>query len=196
MKNFQKMNIPVMLCTLMIAGCASNGGGGVIHNPLNESIASTSQANQVIQGAGQSLGGGMGAMNTVTGGQGGIVQLLANQLGISPNQAAGGAGSIFRTARENMTPQAFETVAQSIPGMDNLLAAAPALPATGLLGGSSSILGGNSQLGSVAGLASAFQQLNLSPDMIGQFIPIITRSLESTGGSTAAGLLRSALNIP
>jgi len=195
MKNFHKMTTTVALCTLTIAGCASNSGGE-IYNPLNESIASSSRTDQVIQGVSQPFGGGTGAVNAVGGEQNGIVQLLTNQLGISPNQAAGGAGSIFRTARENMTPQAFETVSQSVPGMDDLLAAAPALPATGLPGGVSSMLGGGSnQLGSAAALASAFQQLNLSPDMIGQFIPIITNSLESTGGSAAAGLLRSALNM-
>lgn len=199
MKNFHEMTITVVLCTLIITGCASNSGGREIYNPLNDSMASanqTGQMSQVIQSAGQPIGSGMGVVNAVHGEQGGLVQLLANQLGISPNQAAGGAGSIFRTARENMTPQAFETVSQSVPGMDNLLAAAPALPATGLTGGVSSMLGGGSQLGGTAALASAFQQLDLSPDMIGQFIPIITQSLESTGGSAASSLLRSALNIP
>ncbi|MDT8363981.1 MAG: DUF2780 domain-containing protein [Nitrosomonas sp.] len=199
MKNFHKMNISVTLCTLMLAGCASNEGGGVIHNPLNDSIASAhqaGQAGQAIQGAGQTLDSGMGAANAVASGQDGIVQLLTSQLGISQGQATGGAGSIFRAARENMTPQAFTTVSQSVPDMDNLLAAAPTLPAAGLLGGASSILGGGSQPGSAAALASAFQQLNLSPDMIGQFLPIITNSIESTGGSAAAGLLRSALNMP
>jgi len=198
MKNCHKMTTAAALCTLTIAGCASNSGGGEIYNPLNESIASASRTDQVIQGASQPFGGETGAVNAVGGGQNGIVQLLTNQLGISPNQAAGGAGSIFRTARENMTPQAFETVSHSVPGMDGLLAAAPApaLPATGFPGGVSSMLGSGNQLGSAAALASAFQQLNLSPDMIGQFIPIITSSLESTGGSAAAGLLRSALNMP
>ena len=199
MKNFHEMTITIVLCTLAIAGCASNRGGGEIYDPLNDNIASAGRAgqiNQVIQGAGQTLGSGMGTANAAPGEQGGLVQLLASQLGISPNQAAGGAGSIFRTARENMTPQAFETVSQSVPGMDNLLAAAPALPAIGLPGGVSSMLGGGSQLGSTAALASAFQQLDLSPNMIGQFIPIITHSLESTGGSAASSLLRSALNMP
>ncbi len=200
MKNSHEVMMAVMLCTLTIAGCASNSGGGKIYNPLNDSMASAgqvSQAGQAIQGASQIPGAGMGTASAVSGGQGGIVQLLANQLGISSNQAAGGAGSIFRAASENMTPQEFSTVSQSIPDMDNLLAAAPTLPATGVPGGaSSSMLGGGNQMGSAAGLASAFQQLNLSPDMVGKFLPIITKSLESTGGSAAAGLLRSALSMP
>lgn len=200
MKNSHDVMVAITLCTLTIAGCASNGsGGGEIYNPLNDGMASAGQvgqAGQVIQSASQIPGAGMGAASAVTGGQGGIVQLLANQLGISPNQAAGGAGSIFRAASENMTPQAFATVSQSVPGMDSLLAAAPSLPAVGLPGGASSMLGVGGQLGSAAGLASAFQQLNLSPDMVGQFIPIITNSLESTGSSAAAGLLRAALPMP
>lgn len=194
MKKFHKVSATAVWCIATIAGCASNGGSREIYNPLNDSIASVSQTAQITPGASQPLHGGMRTANAVGGARNGIVELLTKQLGVSPDQAAGGAGSIFRTARENMTPQEFATVSQSVPGMDDLLAAAPVT--TALPGGIASMAGGSIQLESTTALASAFQRLNLSPDMIGQFIPIIAHSLESTGGSTAAGLLRAALNMP
>jgi hypothetical protein len=42
-------------------------------------------------------------------------------------------------------------------------------------------------------LAASFQQLNLSPDMVGQFIPVVTNYVSQTSGQVSANLLQSAL---
>lgn len=57
----------------------------------------------------------------------------------------------------------------------------------------SALAGGNSTLGSAAALAASFQQLNLSPDMVGKFIPVITNYVSKTSGQATANLLQSAL---
>lgn len=95
-------------------------------------------------------------------------------------------------AQGNMNPQAFATLSKSVPGMDSMLNAAPAM--SNLSGGLSSLMGDNSNaLGNVTALAASFQQLNLSPDMVSQFIPIVTNYVSKTSGQATANLLQSAL---
>jgi hypothetical protein len=62
---------------------------------------------------------------------------------------------------------------------------------SGLLGNT----GAGAAINNAAALASSFQQLNLSPDMIGQFVPIVTDYVRSTSGQLTADLLNSALNV-
>lgn len=157
------------------------------------------QANQAISASGASAASGMTDVASAVTGQMGLVNILTQQLNISQQQAMGGAGAIFQAAQSNMNPQAFSGLSQSVPGMNEMLQAAPAAtgPASGMGGGISSMLGGASEkLNSAASLAASFQQLNLSPDMVGQFIPIVTNYVRNTSGQLTADLLRSALSGP
>ncbi len=54
-----------------------------------------------------------------------LVGILVQQLGITPQQATGGAGSIFSMAKQSMSPSSFGQVSQAVPGMSQLLSAAP-----------------------------------------------------------------------
>ena len=134
-------------------------------------------------------------MAETTGEQIDLVNQLSQQLGISQQQALGGAGAIFQAAQSGMEPQAFSTLSQSVPGISEMLNAAPAV--SNPLGGMSSMLGktGNT-LNNAASLATSFQQLDLSPDMVGQFVPIVTNYVQNTSGQVTANLLRSALGVP
>lgn len=125
-----------------------------------------------------------------------LSDILVSQLSVSQQQALGGAGALFQVAKQNMEPQAFSTLSQSVPGMEAMLEAAPttADPVSSLAGSLSSLMGDtNNTLGTVASLASSFEQLNLSPDMVGQFIPIMTEYVKNTSGQVTANLLQSAL---
>ncbi len=138
-------------------------------------------------------------MAETTGGKMDLVNHLSQQLGISQQQALGGAGAIFQAAQTGMEPQAFSTLSQSVPGISEMLNAAPAVsnPLGGIGGGVSSMLGKTgTTLNSAASLATSFQQLDLSPDMVGQFVPIVTDYVQNTSGQITADLLRSALNVP
>lgn len=126
-----------------------------------------------------------------------LVNILVQQLGITPNQAMGGAGSIFSMAQQSMSPTSFGQLSNAVPGMGQLLAAAPALGgsasgAGSLMGSAASALGGSS-LGNMAALASSFQNLGMGSGMMNQFIPIILQYVQGTGGSSTMGLLQSAL---
>ena len=125
-----------------------------------------------------------------------LTDILVSQLSVSQQQALGGAGALFQVAKQNMEPQAFSTLSQSVPGMNTMLEAAPTTsnPVSSLTGSLSSMMGDtNNTLGTVASLASSFEQLNLSPDMVGQFIPIMTEYVKKTSGQVTANLLQAAL---
>ena len=125
----------------------------------------------------------------------GLVQLLVNKTGVTSEQAEGGAGSIFSTAKQNMEVKDFSKVTTAMPEVEPLMAAAPKTEkSSGILGGASSMLGGKTgSLGKIAGLYDSFSKLGLSKEMVGKFIPLILDYSESKGGKTISNLLKAAL---
>ena len=120
-----------------------------------------------------------------------LVDILVQQLGVSTAQATGGAGSIFSIAQQVMTPSNFGLLSKAVPGMDTMLAAAPAINPS-LMGGAASAMGG-SNLVKMAALANSFQNLGMNSGMVSQFIPVVMQYLQDQGGSTAMSLLQSAI---
>ena len=188
----KKINyIPLGALTVLISvmGCAATGNP---NNPLSTVDRGLSTIESAAQSSRQVLDAGTAAASTTGINQIGLVDILVHRLNISPQQALGGAGAIFQMAQGNMNPQAFATLSKSVPGMDSMLNAAPAM--SNLSGGLSSLMGDkNNTLGNVTALAASFQQLNLSPDMVSQFIPIVTNYVSKTSGQATANLLQSAL---
>lgn len=127
----------------------------------------------------------------------GLVDILVQQLGITTTQATGGAGAIFSMAQSMMSPDKFGLVSTTVPGMSQLLGAAPSLTSSsvssGLMGTAANALGQGSSLGHLAGLASSFQSLGMNSGMINQFIPVILQYVQNQGGSATMSLLQSAL---
>lgn len=54
-----------------------------------------------------------------------LVGALTQQLGVTEQQATGGAGAIFGLAKSQLSPDHFGQVASVVPGMEGLLHAAP-----------------------------------------------------------------------
>jgi hypothetical protein len=125
----------------------------------------------------------------------GLVDLLSSRLGVSKNQAEGGAGSIFQLAKQNLNVGDFSVIAKSVPGIDQMIGAAPKIEkSSGALGSISSMMGSNSnKLGKVAGLSSSFEKLGLTGDMVNKFTPIILEYVKNKGGEHAMSLLKGAL---
>jgi len=120
-----------------------------------------------------------------------LVGQLTKQLSITPAQATGGAGALFGLAKSRLAPADFGKVSAAVPGMDSLLQAAPS---TGGMSGLTSLVGSApAGVGGLAATAESFQKLGLSPDMVGKFVPILTKYVEGTGGSGVASLLSGAL---
>jgi Protein of unknown function VcgC/VcgE (DUF2780) len=128
-----------------------------------------------------------------------LVDILVRQLGITPEQAAGGAGAIFSMAKQGMSPTDFSQVIKAVPGMNQYLAAAPSQTAptygmADLMGAAGSALGGSgSALGNMASLVASFQSLGLNFGMVSQFIPVILQYAQTQGGAATMSLLQSAL---
>jgi hypothetical protein len=129
-----------------------------------------------------------------------LIQQLINNLGVNEEQAKGGAGLLFNLAKEKLGSGEFQQIANVVPGMTDLLKAAPesgggmmntlGSMATAFGGG----LGGKMEgLGNLAKLAGGFSQLGLSADMIGKFAPIVLSFVQSQGGESLKGLLEKAL---
>ncbi|ABA57599.1 hypothetical protein Noc_1094 [Nitrosococcus oceani ATCC 19707] len=190
------IKIGILMLILSSMGCATSGGEENVASSVDSGLAAVEQA---AQGGRQAIESGTTAAKNMETGQADLADILVNQLGVSNQQAMGGAGAIFQEARTNMKPQDFTTLSQSVPGMSDMLKAAPKVSgsAPGMAGGLSSMMGdANNALGSMASLASSFQQLNLSPDMVSQFVPVVTNYVRNTGGQAVANLLQSALGTP
>jgi hypothetical protein len=116
-----------------------------------------------------------------------LVGALSKEIGATPEQAAGAAGALFGVAKSRLNANDFSQIATAVPGMDTLLKAAPG-------GGTSAAL---SQLGGgasgLAGAASAFSKIGLSPDMVSKAVPVLTSYVTKSGGSKAGSLLAGAL---
>jgi hypothetical protein len=137
----------------------------------------------------------------------GIVSKLTKNLGVTPEQAAGGAGAIFGFAKNALPAADFTKVAAAVPEMDTLLKAAPAATAGAALpGGAGGITGAGGLAGAAAsalpgaagGLASLvgpFTSLGMKPDMIGKFVPILVGSVNKRGGAAASGPLAKVLGF-
>jgi hypothetical protein len=149
------------------------------------------------------LGGpqtGYGAAGSIAGAVGqasqlGLIDILVGQLGISPQQALGGVGSIFSVAQQRMNPGDFSQLSNAVPGMDRYLSSVPQQVAgsgsQSLLGAAGGLMGG--QLGSLANLAGSFQSLGMNPSMVSQFVPVVLQYVQNQSGAGAMSLLQHAL---
>ena len=123
-----------------------------------------------------------------------LVGALSKEIGATPDQAAGAAGSLFRLAQSRLKPTEFSQVASAVPGMTSLLNAAPAAGGTT---GTSGAAGALSQIaGSAGGLASAmsaFTKLGLKPELVAKAVPILTAFVTKSGGANVGSLLAGVL---
>ena len=125
-----------------------------------------------------------------------LLQMLTENLGVSQEQAQGGAGLLFKLAKDKLNTSEFQQVADSVPGIEDLVNAAPASGGglSGALGGVMSSMGGDAgKLGNLATLASGFSKLDLDSGMVGKFVPIIMSFVQSKGGDAVKNLLAGVL---
>jgi len=120
-----------------------------------------------------------------------LVGQLTKSLSVTPTQARGGAGSLFALAKSRLSADEFSKVSSAVPGMGGLLKAAPAVTGNSEFSGLESSLPGN--MGRTVEVAEAFHKLGLSPEMAGKFVPVMTKFVESRGGTSTASLLEKAL---
>jgi hypothetical protein len=189
MKNSDRIKITRLFISIALAGCADSGGErafGTVDRGL-ATVGRTAETGRVVMEAGRTA-----AASGVQARQGTLADVLVNQLGVSRQQALGGAGALFQAAKAKMAPQAFANMSESVPDMSEMLAAAPqvglplskTMPAVGDVGGT---------IDTMTSLAASFQQLNLPQSMVHQFIPVVVDYVKTASGPMAANLLQSAL---
>jgi len=186
---------------------------GIATLTLSLSLASSAHAQlgsalgDAAKELGGSAAGAAGAAAGTTGGtvpapavapSGSLTDLLMQQLGVTQPQATGGAGAIFGLAKTKMSAEDFGKVAAGVPGMDSLLAAAPATGETaggltGGLAGAAGLGGATGSLGSLADLAGSFSSLGMSADMATKFVPVCVQYVQGAAGPETASLLHAAL---
>jgi Protein of unknown function VcgC/VcgE (DUF2780) len=120
-----------------------------------------------------------------------LVGALSKELGATPEQAAGAAGSLFGIAKSRLKPEEFSQVSAAVPGMDSLLKAAPKISETAGTSGALSQLAGSAS--GLAAASSAFTKLGLSPEMVGKAVPVLTSFVTKSGGAQVGNLLAGAL---
>lgn len=121
-----------------------------------------------------------------------LVGELVKELGITPKQAEGTAGTLFGVAKGKMKAEDFGKVAAAVPDMDALLKAAPApdakTSAIELLGGA-----GAGGVGGMAAAASTLSKLGLKPETIAKAAPALVKVVQGKGGAEVGNLLAAAL---
>ena len=81
-------------------------------------------------------------------------------------------------------------MAKAVPGIDQMIGAAPKMEgSSSSLGNISSMMGSN-KLGGMAGLTSSFEKLGLSGETVSKFTPIILDYVKNKEGEHAMNLLK------
>jgi hypothetical protein len=105
-----------------------------------------------------------------------LVSALTSQLGVSPEQAVGGAGAMLGYAKNTLPPEQASAVTNAVPGAADITSAAGPL-----LGGS--------PLKSLNDVTGVFSKLGMSPDMVSKFAPIIGDQVSKLAGPQVGSLL-------
>jgi len=122
-----------------------------------------------------------------------LIKMITSQLGVTEEQAKGGAGLLLSLAKGKLGEQDFAKIAKTVPGADDLLSQIPSGGIGGMLGGLAKKVTGGGGLADLASLAGGFKKLGLESDMVGKFVPIVVSFVQSRGGDAVKGLLEKAL---
>jgi len=178
-------------CTPLLLSVVAGLSGVVYAENSSLDFASKGQTTQTVQVGAKGV---TDANSTAV--QGSLTDTLVKKLSISNEQAQGGAGALFQLAKSNLDAGQFAALSKAVPEMDSLLSAAPKQSGglSGLAGGASSALGeANNPYGNLAGLASAFKALKLSPDSVDEFVPVVVDYVRTKSGALTANMLQSTL---
>ncbi|MGS0825634.1 DUF2780 domain-containing protein [Shewanella sp. 0m-8] len=124
-----------------------------------------------------------------------LVGSVMSQLGLSQTQAKGGLGSLLSLAKSSLGSNDFSSIADSIPGIDGLLSAAPELNSDSGMSGLLSKAGGlGESLQGGAMVYDAFEKLGISKELAAPMVDIVKGYLDTNGSAGTADLLMKGLN--
>jgi hypothetical protein len=122
-----------------------------------------------------------------------LVDLLTQNLGVTGQQAEGGAAVLFKAAKDKLGGPEFDKLLGGVPGLGALIGKAPASGGGlgGMLGGLASAVGGNAAL--VTTILGGFGKLGLTADHAKKFVPVILEFLKSKVGPDVVSKLEKTL---
>ncbi len=122
-----------------------------------------------------------------------LMELLVREIGVSPQQAQGGAALLFKAARDKLGAQQFGTLLGKVPGIESLISQAPAAGGLGkLFGGlAAAVGGGNTAI--LAELVGGFGKLGLTQEHAQRFVPVVLDYLRGRIGAQDAAVLEKTL---
>lgn len=163
-------------------------------------FSNITMANDLLSSAKSLLGNNKGSTSglSVTD----MIGSVSDSLGITKSQATGSLGSIFEYAKNNISKEQLSTISDSLPNLDTLLGAVPAITGSTGDSGSKSGLGDllnkaskySSALGGMAALQKQFESLGLDPEMIGKVIQSAYSYLNTEQGQQVKALLEKGLS--
>ncbi len=124
-----------------------------------------------------------------------LIGMLTSKLGVSDEQAIGGAVALLGSAKKSLSADEFSTVTESLPEIKSLLGKT-AKDENGLASKLGLSSAKNDPAGAKAGsdnVAKQFSQLGLGSDMVGKFVPVVLDYAKSSGGDKIMNLLKGAL---
>jgi len=122
-----------------------------------------------------------------------LIDQLTKSLGITGQQAEGGAGVLFKAAKDKLGPAEFDGLLGGVPGLNDVMKKAPAAGGGlgGLLGGLAGAVGGNAGL--IATVVGGFGKLGLKPEDAKKFVPVILTFLQTKVGPDVVSRLEKTL---
>ena len=122
-----------------------------------------------------------------------LIDMLTKNLGVSGQQAEGGAAVLFKAAKDKMGGAEFDQLLGGVAGVGDLLKKAPASGGGlgGMLGGLASAVGGNA--GTIAAIVGGFGKLGLTTDHAKKFVPVILEFLKAKAGPDVVAKLEKTL---
>jgi hypothetical protein len=122
-----------------------------------------------------------------------LIDRLVLELDITREQAEGGAGLVLQWAQARLTTNEFQTVADSIPAISDVIGKSPIQAAPSPRGWLSWFKQQISGLGNLTPLADPLHQLGLSTAMVRPLAAVILQHFHEQSGSEVELLLKRAI---
>ena len=122
-----------------------------------------------------------------------LIDRLVLELGITRQQAEGGAGLLLQWAQTQLTAVEFQRVADSIPAISDVVGKSPSAHAPSAQGWLAWFKQQCSGLGNLTPLADPLHQLGLPPAMLGPLVAATLQHFHEWGGPEVEMILKRVL---
>ncbi|OUL59633.1 hypothetical protein B1199_05205 [Pseudoalteromonas ulvae] len=125
----------------------------------------------------------------------GLIDMAANQFGLSPEVAQAGLGSLLKVAQDHVSEENFAMISAALPETNQYIQSAPNVSMSSL----TSMFGkSNDETKTVASLGyldKAFKKLGIPKETILPMADMLSGYLEQNGYGQASSLLKQGLNF-